>query len=117
MYVCYREFTEIRSRSSPFQGKPRNQKGQFKSYLAGFALLFRTESSKSSTGNRVLPKSAKLVSRFRRDRSGNIAVIFALSLLPVLSGIGCAVDYSRATQLRSKLQSAVDAASVHRGCA
>ena len=39
-------------------------------------------------------------------------MIFALSLLPVLSGIGCAVDYSRATQLRSKLQAAADAASV-----
>ncbi len=53
-----------------------------------------------------------LIGRFRRDQRGNIAVIFALALLPVLSAIGCAVDYSRATQLRSKLQAAVDAASV-----
>jgi hypothetical protein len=35
-----------------------------------------------------------------------------LSLVPVLSCIGCAIDYSRATQLRSKLQAAIDAASV-----
>ena len=49
---------------------------------------------------------------FRRDSSGNIAVIFTLALLPILSAIGCALDYSRATQLRSKLQSAIDAASV-----
>ncbi|MDB5576209.1 MAG: pilus assembly protein [Bradyrhizobium sp.] len=49
---------------------------------------------------------------FRRDRSGNVAVIFTLALLPILSAIGCAVDYSRATQVRSKLQSAIDAASV-----
>jgi Putative Flp pilus-assembly TadE/G-like len=60
----------------------------------------------------VLSKSARLFGRFRRDQSGNIAVIFALSLVPLLSGIGCAIDYTRATQLRSKLQSAVDAASV-----
>ena len=60
----------------------------------------------------MFPKSAQLLGRFRRDRRGNIAVIFALSLLPVLSCIGCAVDYSRATQLRSKLQAAIDAASV-----
>ncbi len=60
----------------------------------------------------MFPKSAQLVRRFRRDRSGNIAVIFALSLMPVISCIGCAVDYSRATQLRSKLQAAIDAASV-----
>jgi Flp pilus assembly protein TadG len=52
------------------------------------------------------------IGRFRRDRSGNIAVIFTLALMPILSAIGCAVDYARATQLKSKLQSAVDAASV-----
>ncbi len=50
--------------------------------------------------------------RFRSDRSGNIAVIFALALVPVLSALGCAIDYSRATKVKSKLQSAVDAASV-----
>ena len=53
-----------------------------------------------------------LLNRFRRDKSGNIAVIFTLAMLPLLSALGCAVDYSRATQLRTKLQSAVDAASV-----
>ena len=50
--------------------------------------------------------------RFRRDRSGNIAVLFALTLVPVMSAVGCAVDYTRATQIKSKLQSAIDAASV-----
>ena len=53
-----------------------------------------------------------LMNRFRRDRRGNIAVIFTLALLPILSSIGCVVDYSRATQLKSKLQAAIDAASV-----
>jgi Flp pilus assembly protein TadG len=50
--------------------------------------------------------------RFGRDRRGNIAVIFALSCLPLMSAIGCAVDYSRAVQLSAKLKSAADAASV-----
>ena len=54
----------------------------------------------------------RLMSRFRGDQRGNIAVIFTLALLPILSATGCVVDYSRATQLRSKLQAAVDAASV-----
>ena len=54
----------------------------------------------------------RLMNRFRRDRRGNIAVIFTLALLPILSSIGCVVDYSRATQLKSKLQAAIDAASV-----
>jgi Putative Flp pilus-assembly TadE/G-like len=39
-------------------------------------------------------------------------VLFMLALLPILSAIGCAIDYSRATQIKSKLQAAADAASV-----
>jgi Flp pilus assembly protein TadG len=54
----------------------------------------------------------RLIGRFRRDQRGNIAVIFVMALLPILSAIGCAVDYSLATRMRSKLQSAADAASV-----
>src|SRR3954454_25362959 len=52
------------------------------------------------------------IGRFANNRRGNIAVIFALALLPIMSALGCTVDYSRAVQLRSKLQAAADAASV-----
>lgn len=52
------------------------------------------------------------IARFGRDRRGNIAVIFAIVLIPLISAVGCAVDYSRASALRSKLQAAADAASV-----
>jgi Flp pilus assembly protein TadG len=53
-----------------------------------------------------------LLTRFRRDRSGNIAVTFALVCVPLISAVGCGVDYSVATRIRAKLQSAADAASV-----
>ncbi|KJC60252.1 pilus assembly protein TadG [Bradyrhizobium sp. LTSPM299] len=53
-----------------------------------------------------------ILRRFRRDRSGNVAIVFALLAVPVLGAVGCAIDYSRANQIRSKLQSAADAASV-----
>jgi Flp pilus assembly protein TadG len=53
-----------------------------------------------------------LLHRFRRDTSGNIAVIFTLAAVPVISAVGCAVDYSRANALRSKLQAAADSATV-----
>jgi Flp pilus assembly protein TadG len=53
-----------------------------------------------------------LIERFRRDRRGNIAVIFAVALLPMLSAIGCATDYSLAARMKSKMQSAADAAAV-----
>jgi Flp pilus assembly protein TadG len=57
-------------------------------------------------------RAAALISRFRRDKKGNIAYIFALAVLPVLTFVGAAVDYSEATRIRAKLQSAADAASV-----
>jgi Flp pilus assembly protein TadG len=53
-----------------------------------------------------------LIDRFRNDQRGNIAVLFMLALLPILSAIGCAIDYSRAAQIKSKLQAAADSASV-----
>ncbi|AWL98800.1 TadE/TadG family type IV pilus assembly protein [Bradyrhizobium amphicarpaeae] len=53
-----------------------------------------------------------IIRRFIHDRRGNIAVIFAIACVPLITTIGCAVDYSRATQTRAKLQAAADAASV-----
>jgi Flp pilus assembly protein TadG len=53
-----------------------------------------------------------MIRRFVRDRRGNVAVIFAISCVPLITFVGCAIDYSRATQVRSKLQGAADAASV-----
>src|SRR3954470_7027438 len=52
------------------------------------------------------------LSRFRRDQRGNIAMIFGLAALPILTSVGCAVDYTIATQMRTRLQAATDAASV-----
>ena len=54
----------------------------------------------------------RLFDRFRKDKRGNIAVIFAIACVPLISAIGCAIDYSEATRVRSKLQSAADAAAV-----
>ncbi|MGO8911461.1 MAG: TadE/TadG family type IV pilus assembly protein [Bradyrhizobium sp.] len=53
-----------------------------------------------------------LMNRFRRDRRGNIAVIFAVATVPLISAIGCAIDYSEAARIKAKLQSAADAAAV-----
>lgn len=54
----------------------------------------------------------RLIGRFRGDQRGNIAVIFAIACVPLISAIGCAIDYSFATRMKAKLQSAADAASV-----
>ena len=53
-----------------------------------------------------------LFARIRRNRSGNVAVTFAIVCVPLISAVGCGVDYSRMNQMRAKLQAAVDAASV-----
>jgi Flp pilus assembly protein TadG len=53
-----------------------------------------------------------LVNRFRKDKRGNIAVIFAIACVPLISAVGCAIDYSEAARIRSKMQSAADAAAV-----
>jgi Flp pilus assembly protein TadG len=52
----------------------------------------------------------RLLSSFASDRRGNIAVIFALALLPILSFVGAAIDYSMATRAKAKLTSALDTA-------
>jgi Flp pilus assembly protein TadG len=50
--------------------------------------------------------------RFGSDPSGNIAITFALALIPILTFVGAAVDYSRANAARSSMQAALDAAAL-----
>ena len=61
---------------------------------------------------RHLQGAMALLARFRRDKSANIAVLFAIAVLPVLTAVGCAVDYSFAARMKAKLQSAADAAAI-----
>ncbi|WP_022719583.1 TadE/TadG family type IV pilus assembly protein [Rhodopseudomonas sp. B29] len=49
---------------------------------------------------------------FVRDRRGNVAIIFALAVLPILAAVGCAVDYAMAAKIRTQLQKAADTASL-----
>jgi Flp pilus assembly protein TadG len=46
------------------------------------------------------------------DEGGNFAMIFALTLVPVVSAVGVGVDYSRAGQAHSQLQAAADATAL-----
>jgi Flp pilus assembly protein TadG len=48
--------------------------------------------------------------RLAEDSHGNVAIIFALALLPLLGLAGAAVDYSRASDTRAKFEGALDAA-------
>jgi hypothetical protein len=42
--------------------------------------------------------------RFTAAEEGNIAVIFAIALVPILGFVGAAVDYTRANSARSSMQ-------------
>jgi Flp pilus assembly protein TadG len=61
---------------------------------------------------RFAARLSALLSRFRHDKAANIAVIFGIAIIPIMTALGCAVDYSLATRLKAKLQAAADAASV-----
>jgi Flp pilus assembly protein TadG len=52
------------------------------------------------------------VRRFLADRRGNVAPIFALSLIPLIGLIGTAVDYTRASATRAAMQSDLDSTAL-----
>jgi Flp pilus assembly protein TadG len=52
------------------------------------------------------------VCRFAKANDGNIAVIFAIALLPILGFVGAAIDYSRAANARTAMQAALDSTSL-----
>jgi Flp pilus assembly protein TadG len=56
------------------------------------------------------PPSRGLLDRFVKDKSANIAVIFALATVPVLGLVGAAVDMSIINDQRTQLQAALDTA-------
>ncbi len=51
-----------------------------------------------------------LFGNFQSHNRGNVAAITALAMLPMIAAIGCAIDYSNASMIRTKLQAAADAA-------
>jgi Mg-chelatase subunit ChlD len=61
---------------------------------------------------RIAMPFANLLSRFRRETSGNVSLFFALSLTSILGATGVAMDYSKSSNARSTLMSATDAAAL-----
>ena len=53
-----------------------------------------------------------LLGSFGRSERGNIAILFAIAVVPVISFVGAAVDYTRANTARSSMQSAMDSTSL-----
>jgi Flp pilus assembly protein TadG len=49
---------------------------------------------------------------FWHDRKGNVAILFALAIVPVMGAMGAALDYSRANAYRTDMQKAADATAL-----
>src|ERR1700728_4944533 len=54
----------------------------------------------------------KQISGFAASKRGNVAVITALACLPMIAAVGCVIDYSDASMIKTKLQAASDAAAL-----
>ncbi|CAA7613154.1 Flp pilus assembly protein TadG [Candidatus Terasakiella magnetica] len=53
-----------------------------------------------------------IIRRFLRNERGNIAIMFAVGLLPIMATIGLGVDVARAYAVKSRMGAALDAAAL-----
>ncbi len=61
---------------------------------------------------RLLQSLARTVRRFGANARGNIAITTALAMVPMVTAVGCVMDYTSASMIKTKLQAAADAASL-----
>jgi Flp pilus assembly protein TadG len=57
-------------------------------------------------------KAGHFGKRFLRAKSGSIAIIFALSLVPLIAAAGCGIDLARGMMVKARLAGALDAAAL-----
>ena len=60
----------------------------------------------------IFSRARAAAGQFARAERGNIAVLFAIALVPVLSFVGTAVDYTRANAARTSMQAALDSTAL-----
>ncbi len=53
-----------------------------------------------------------LLTRFWKNRQGSIAPLLGLVIIPLIGGVGAAVDYTRASAARTAFQSSLDSAAL-----
>jgi Flp pilus assembly protein TadG len=55
------------------------------------------------------------ITGFGRSDEGNIAILFGIAVIPIISFVGAAVDYTRANSARSAMQAALDSTALMLG--
>ncbi|WFU04588.1 pilus assembly protein (plasmid) [Rhizobium sp. CB3171] len=66
----------------------------------------------SSDFSYSLSRLFKLLRHLRNDRGGNVAIVTALAMVPMLLAVGASFDYIRAYNVRQSMQSNLDAALI-----
>jgi Flp pilus assembly protein TadG len=59
-----------------------------------------------------LTRLRALIAAFKSNKRGNVAIITGLMAIPLVCAVGCVVDYSTASLIKTKLQAAADAATL-----
>ena len=57
----------------------------------------------------------RLIAAFGRSNDGNIAILFGIAVIPIITFVGAAVDYTRAVSARSSMQAALDSTALMLG--
>ena len=63
-------------------------------------------------GTSLLRKLARTLRNFRAAQSGNVALTFGLSVIPMFGMVGSAIDYSRMNTFKAEMQAALDATAI-----
>ena len=63
-------------------------------------------------GKALFSRFSAAARRFAAARDGNVAVLFTLAAIPIVTFVGMAVDYSRANAARSSMQAAMDSTAL-----
>lgn len=58
----------------------------------------------------IIPKWTKHFKSFVSDQRGVVAIIFGIAAIPILGMVGASLDYSRAANVKTQLQDALDGA-------
>jgi Flp pilus assembly protein TadG len=61
---------------------------------------------------KTMKSGLDFLSRFARDKRANIAIIFAVSVIPIIFLTGMAIDYTTATSRQTQMNNAADAAAL-----
>jgi Flp pilus assembly protein TadG len=60
----------------------------------------------------VWTKLRRALTAFAGARGGNVALTFAMATLPIIGGVGAAVDFSRANSIKTAMQAALDSTAL-----